>query len=509
MAINKRTQKQVADRLKGNLDYYKRPSPLRSLRGWLYFLSIVIGLGIAPAYYWLKGPEQIFNPGPISRAHSPIASDCASCHPQMAQVKARSNEVREILNEPYWLRIDQTCQTCHQGFALHMPNTINEDTKELRGALETNSCTSCHREHLTNEKMIASTETNCAACHNRADLQAASAERAKKIPARNFPGRKPDGLAYFKKDRPLGGYTQVFSKFDQGHPSFQIHEQKLKDPNPMRFNHQRHHQDDIPKTEKGVRLMDDCAYCHKPDGRGNFQKLTFDNSCRSCHAIKLDPNTPGIEVPHGRPEEVREFLRAIDIKYLEYFTKKEGPVRGRELASKAIISLRNVYGVQSSDGSLTKLEQQIFYNGVAPSGGNNPFNRTLNTNERAQFTGCAYCHTVSPMKVNSTPEIAKCMIPDRWLSNGEFNHAKHGMQTCTQCHDTIPKSRETSDINIPKQQSCTECHNSGARGVKNDCQSCHHYHAPGYKTVNAPKLAEGATPGSSVAMSTREMMLGK
>ena len=107
----KRTQKSVAQRLKGNLDYYTRPSLLRSMRGWLYFLSILAGIAVVAGFYMIKGQdkEKIFNPGPISRAHSPIASDCAACHPNLSQIKARSNEAGRILREPYWERIDQAC----------------------------------------------------------------------------------------------------------------------------------------------------------------------------------------------------------------------------------------------------------------------------------------------------------------------------------------------------------------------------------------------------------------
>ncbi len=503
MDLNKRTQKQVASRLKGNLDYYSRPSLMRTLRGWLYLFSIIAGLAAVPAYYKLKGPETAFNPGPISRAHAPFASDCASCHPQAAQIKARSNIVGDIIKEPYWKRLDQACQTCHTGFFIHQPDQIAEDTPTLTGAAETLSCSACHREHLTASKMTDPGEATCTACHNRADLMEASAAISRKFPPTSYPGPKNDGYIYFNKSRPGNGYTQVFAKFDEGHPVFQIHEMQLKDPNPMRFNHFRHHQSDIPQVDGKV-LMNDCAYCHKSDGRGNFQRLTFEKSCRACHAIKFDPNTPGLEIPHGRPEQVREFLRALDIRYLELFAKTEGPARGRELAGQAYQLLIRTYGPTPQEVG-PRLEAQVFYNGVAPSAGNNPLARSLNTNERAQFTGCAYCHTMSPARyvsnATATPQVSKTVIPDRWLIHGEFNHSKHEMQKCSECHTTIPKSRETSDINIPEQKSCTECHNSGPKGVKNDCNSCHHYHLPDHKTaMNAPKLA---------GVTTREMMLGK
>src|SRR5262249_2394048 len=151
-----------------------------------------------------------------------------ACHPNFAQIKATKTEARAILGEKYWQRIDQACQTCHFGFALHMPNTVNADSAATPKAAEASSCSSCHREHVTANKMVDPTGVNCQACHNRADLMKVSAELGATMPASKFPGRRPDGLNYFQKKRPPQGYTQVFTQFDNGHPEFQIHEEKLK-----------------------------------------------------------------------------------------------------------------------------------------------------------------------------------------------------------------------------------------------------------------------------------------
>jgi hypothetical protein len=46
--------------------------------------------------------------------------------------------------------------------------------------------------------------------------------------------------------------------------------------------------------------------------------------------------------------------------------------------------------------------------------------------------------------------------------------------------------------------------------VKNDCNSCHHYHAPGFRTVTAPKTTDATDAHGTpvVAQSTKSMMLG-
>ena len=79
MRLDRGTQKQIAQRFKGNLDYFKKPHYWRRLR----FLTILIvtlgGLAAMAAYYFL-GPESFYNAGPISQPHAHFAHDCQKCH---------------------------------------------------------------------------------------------------------------------------------------------------------------------------------------------------------------------------------------------------------------------------------------------------------------------------------------------------------------------------------------------------------------------------------------------
>ena len=93
---------------------------------------------------------------------------------------------------------------------------------------------------------------------------------------------------------------------------------------------------------------------------------------------------------------------------------------------------------------------------------------------RARFAGCAYCHEVKPGGADGLPQIARVFTPDRWLIRGEFNHAKHAIVGCTECH-AAQTSRRTADIILPTKQSCTECH-SPQGGVSQSCSTCHSYH---------------------------------
>ncbi|MEP6699648.1 MAG: hypothetical protein ABJB09_07965, partial [Verrucomicrobiota bacterium] len=85
MATPGRTQKQIAERYKGNLGYYKRKHPWRVARFCATFVAIVGG--IEGIFLFQKyGREDFFNAGKISSNHATIAQDCAQCHDKSAAV---------------------------------------------------------------------------------------------------------------------------------------------------------------------------------------------------------------------------------------------------------------------------------------------------------------------------------------------------------------------------------------------------------------------------------------
>ena len=539
MAFFKRTQKQIAQRLRGNLDYYNRRHFLLTWRWWISALALLGGAATVPAFYYYKGPEALMNPGPISRGHASIANNCAACHPNTSMIRTDTHQAGKIVRAEYFVPIDQACMQCHPGYAFHQPNVAPDLTRPAgTGARnETSSCTSCHKEHLTAGKMLPSSDQNCAACHNRADLMAASAEIGHAVPSRDFPSAMPHntgGLRVFYKPRPPEGYTEVFAAFDQGHPGFQIQTKHLKDPDTLQYNHARHERADIPNTEMGTRLA--CDYCHKADATGtNFQKITFENNCVHCHALAFDPNLgatvnkpgsdPGLVIPHGDPEKVRGFLRTLPNQYLEYAIRQgSNSVQAQAYMISAVNKLADSYGVPANALYQLgpKLEQKVFYNADHLSTGSGALRRrTEGGGGRGQdntyFPGCAFCHQVSAPVPNVAPKITPAVIFDRWLGDGRFDHSKHQQQTCAECHSSIHTSERTSDINIPTQQSCTQCHNSKPGGVANDCESCHHYHdGPGRRTINkfsvpAPNAVDPTLTAAvrSHPTTLREMLLAK
>ena len=88
MATSGRTQKQIAERYKGNLGYYKRKHPWRVAR-WCANLLAIAG-GIAGIVLFQKrGNEEFFSSGKISSSHAAFAQDCAKCHDKSATLGDR------------------------------------------------------------------------------------------------------------------------------------------------------------------------------------------------------------------------------------------------------------------------------------------------------------------------------------------------------------------------------------------------------------------------------------
>jgi hypothetical protein len=82
---------------------------------------------------------------------------------------------------------------------------------------------------------------------------------------------------------------------------------------------------------------------------------------------------------------------------------------------------------------------------------------------------CQKCHIVDG------PTMLPVRPANAVLVRATFVHAPHLLQAaCVRCHAGVEKSKEATAINFKGVESCQECHRP--RGVRQDCQSCHHYH---------------------------------
>ena len=260
--------------------------------------------------------------------------------------------------------------------------------------------------------------------------------------------------------------TPIIHHFADDHPQFRFVTEKLRDLDTLKFNHALHLTDaTIPKLPGGEKL--DCTFCHQPDAAGAFMKpVAFEKNCRVCHSLQFDPETPQLMLPHGSAEFVSAFLRSLPKQYLDLATR-ENLTDANGFVEKKLAGLRSQFG------SGEDLERRIFFS-TATVGPEAQIG-SLSGGTRAVFPGCAYCHEVKTA-ASGSPQITKPVMPERWLAQAKFNHAKHAGITCAQCHNAA-HSKDTADIILPPKETCVICH-SPCGGVADSCAECHTYHQP-------------------------------
>jgi len=424
-------------------------SPMPTLRVWRGRLTLaVIAASCAVLLIILGNPpwrNHFISPGEISGGHSSAAfaalaatnhlnSSCGACH--VAGNSGPNGMVHAALHaEPGIFDvnklafakaeeptvIDESCLKCHAGKNFHQP-----DAPVI-------SCAFCHAEHQ-GKVMAATTDANCDFCHGNAAKMAVSRT------------------------------TPVIHHFAEDHPQFRFLTEKRRDPDTLKFNHELHLTGTtIPKLPGGQKL--NCAFCHQPDTAGAFMKpVAFEQNCRVCHSLQFDPETPQLMLPHGSSEFVSAYLRSLPKQYLD-LAAKEKVADENNFVQQKLAALRTQFG------SGEDLEKRIFFS-TATVGPEAQIG-TLNGSTRAVFPGCAYCHEVKTATAGS-PEITKPVMPERWLAQAKFNHAKHARISCAQCHDAV-HSKNTADILLPPKETCAACH-SPQGGVASSCAECHTYH---------------------------------
>ena len=131
--------------------------------------------------------------------------------------------------------------------------------------------------------------------------------------------------------------------------------EKLKDPDILKFNHQLHLSN--VAWPNGKKL--NCSDCHKPDAAGVYYlKISYEENCKSCHALRFDVDNPGLELPHGDAAHVRDFVRSLPEQYADFGAKKKGITTRRELE---IFVQQQLKQIREQTGSGEELEQRIFF----------------------------------------------------------------------------------------------------------------------------------------------------
>lgn len=253
MAGRTRSTKTLSQRI--DREYFKRLYPIPR---WRRLLTLIFsGIGLAwVAWSSAAGSGEVFNAGPLARAHHLLEGNCATCHAAESAFGRKTS--------------DQTCQTCHNA----------PDHKEQQA--ETPSCMSCHVEHRGADRLTSMNDASCTQCHGNLVTRDGKLKVAAKI-----------------------------TGFDTGHPDLRVKMPGATDPGTIKFGHEVHMKAGLRGPQGPVQL--ECSTCHRLTTSGSrlgpeISTVNFEDHCESCHRLEFHRRVDKV-LPHEKPEAVLTFAR--------------------------------------------------------------------------------------------------------------------------------------------------------------------------------------------------------
>jgi hypothetical protein len=458
-----RTTKKLAQRI--DLNYFKRPTPLKRAKLWLSILIPALALTWI-AWLVVAKDSRVYSSGKMSEAHAVLANDCVACHVQKAGVIAEKAE-------------DSACLSCHDGPIHHHVASKNV------------ACAECHTEHKGRINIVATRNQNCAQCHD--DLKAHGG---------------------------TSNYANVISSFSDGHPEFAVVRTSTSstpiDHGTIKLNHALHMKS-IRRGPTGPMVQLECGNCHRPaaapadlaygdakyhaatttykaseellpikaetlpsrapsSGRDLMAPPKFATACASCHLLTFDKHFEE-GVPHDKPEVVHQFLVN---KFTQYIAAHPDDVRvvrdpNRDLAEKPL-----------------QPEVRI----LTPS--HWVAERTIDAEQLLWRKTCIQCHalSVSGVPVMAAVATAPAVLPvvapakttAKWMPHAKFDHQAHDGFTCTSCHEKALTSTLSTDVLMPGIATCQTCHAPGPDHAESRCFECHAYHDWAKRREISPKF---------------------
>jgi hypothetical protein len=454
------------------LDYYRRARKLRRLKWWLSVVAFVVSLVAVTALAARPSWHTAFQAAPVSHVHLQFGVDCAACHDRPFATAKRIIPGLQATSVS-----DGKCLACHDA-GRHNPHQLRDTGENGQAA----NCVDCHREHR-GPRLNQFTDATCTSCH--ADL------------------KRTDGPARF---------ATPIHHFGTDHPEFgRWRGQPLSDPagGKFQFNHQRHLElakeyqnvstpgrEAIAKEFARLRELS-CVYCHQtdPDDR-RMMPVRYENHCAVCHPINVTVVPPGSLPPELAAAFAREPLPH----------PAPGESAGKIRAELIERYLRDEFQPPPAVAA-PAIDPPILRNTTDPKA---LMERERLAKERARETerqlfdqkgvGCMLCHAATG-SVDGLPTIAdprqqqtrwsdqvkswgieRLQHPyykdaaQRWFPLSTFDHGRHRMMACTDCHLQAATSQLTSDVLMPTKAQCLACHHQGRDSSRSDCLTCHQYH---------------------------------
>jgi hypothetical protein len=445
-----RTTKKLAQRV--DLNYFKRPTPLKRARFWLSLLLPLLAIAWI-SWHALRKDDRVYSSGRMSAPHAILEKNCAACHVQKAAVFSAKAD-------------NQACLSCHDG-PLHHGNQIAAP-----------DCATCHTEHRGRVNIAAVSEKSCAACHANLQTNGTSSR-----------------------------YSPHIQNFAGAHPEFAVLREKRSAPSTIKLNHAIHMKP-IRRGPTGPIVQLACGDCHRAaevktswkyadaayqkntadavtkntgapssgallprapsSGRELMAPVTFASSCASCHLLSFDKHF-NEGVPHDKPEVVRAFLKK---KFQDYAAAHPSELRSsrdpdRDLTGKPLEPrLRTLTAAQWVTERTADAEQLLW-------------RKTCLQCHQLSFSRADKLPDIQPgtaRENDGLPRIADANVTTRWMPHAKFDHEAHGSFSCASCHEKALYSVDSSEVLLPGIATCQTCHAPGPAHAESRCFECHTYH---------------------------------
>jgi hypothetical protein len=459
-----RTTKKLAQRI--DLNYFKRPTPLKRAKFWLSVLLPLLALAWVAERAVLKD-ARVYSGGRLSEPHAVLENECAACHVQRAGAFSAK-------------AADSACLGCHDGPIHHAAPTPAPP------------CASCHAEHRGRVNISGASNQACAECH--AGLKGGGNPARFESHIGNFEDRHPEFAAL----RSVAGIG-------------------ARDPGTIKLNHAMHMKP-IRRGPNGPNVQLECGNCHhvksvdadltyadskyraaavnyinsdeylplpsetlwtprSATGRELMAPVKFADSCAGCHLLTFDKRFDD-GVPHDKPEVIHAFLERTFRKYIAAHPAEQHVERdpGRDLTGKPVPpAVRILTPAQWVTERTAEAQDLLWRKTCKQCHTLTPFRRTSKrkTEESAKLPGDA---REIPSITDELPYVAPANITLRWMPHAKFDHGAHDGFTCISCHQKALESTEASDILLPGIETCKSCHAPGPEHAESRCFECHTYH---------------------------------